>query len=97
MQITLGEAKTKYAGRKMKVATLSIGGRKAVPLGLNDTARCAQGDGASGEEISARVLRNVVRNISGDPEFEPTEQQALELHLYCRQVLGLAPPVEKAA
>ena len=97
MQITLGEAKTKYSGRKMKVATLSIGGRKAVPLGLNDTARCAQGDGASGEEISSRVLRNVVRQVSGDPEFEPTAAQALELHLHCRQVLGLALPVEKAA
>lgn len=86
MQIGFSQDTTKYRGQKMKVAVVSMNGRK-VTLGLSDTSRCAQGDrGETGQTIAARILRN----IAGNQEAE-VEGEAAQLQAHCRELLGLKP------
>lgn len=86
MQIAFSQETTKYRGQKMKVAVVSMNGRK-VTLGLSDTSRCALGDrGETGQTIAARILRNIAGNENAEVEGE-----AGQLHAHCRELLGLKP------
>lgn len=89
MQIQFTQDTTKYRGQKMKVAVVNMNGRK-VMLGLSDTSRCAQGDrGETGQQIAARLLRNIAQ-INGIEDVE-VEAEAAQLEAHCRELLGLKP------
>lgn len=86
MQIGFSQDTTKYRGQKMKVAVVTMNGKKVI-LGLSDTSRCAQGDrGDGGAVIAARILRNIAENQEAD-----VEAQAAQLQTHCRELLGLKP------
>ena len=81
MGIALSETFTKYHGKREKVARVTVPGVNDITLTLSDTLRCAKM-----RDSARRTVENISRGELGGEELDAAAEQ---LHLYCRQLVGI--------